>query len=60
MVPNKGELIFTLINGRKLLQATNTQSMQVSNIPQYANGPQPSYNLPPLMIPIIFHVTLFR
>ncbi|MEW5316369.1 MAG: hypothetical protein WDW38_007747 [Sanguina aurantia] len=59
---SKGQII-NLPSGRRALLQTNTatsSSMAVTNIPTYAPGYQQPSTLPPLRIPIIFHVTLYQ
>ncbi|MEW5307882.1 MAG: hypothetical protein WDW36_010253 [Sanguina aurantia] len=59
---SKGQII-SLISGRRALLQTNTatsSSMALTNIPTYAPGYQQPSTLPPLRIPIIFHVTLYQ
>lgn len=58
---NKGDINDVLpVSGRRsLLQSYGTQAMQVSNIPGYRPGQQPASSLPPLRIPLIFHVMMY-
>lgn len=60
LIPDKGQIVNTQHHRRALLQSTNTAAMQVSNIPSYNPGPQQPSTVPPLAIPIIFHVMLYQ
>ncbi|MEW5306775.1 MAG: hypothetical protein WDW36_009214 [Sanguina aurantia] len=63
LVPTKGEILWVPASGsrrrRSLLQASGSASMKVSNIPPYNPGLQQPSSLPPLRIPVIFHVMLY-
>ncbi|MEW5307881.1 MAG: hypothetical protein WDW36_010252 [Sanguina aurantia] len=66
LFPTKGQIIDIVPTSRRSLLQTNmatSSSMQLTNIPISPNGnypgPQQPSVLPPLRIPIIFHVTLY-
>lgn len=66
LFPTKGQIIDIVPTSRRSLLQTNmatSSSMQLTNIPISPNGnypgPQQPSTLPPLRIPIIFHVTLY-